>query len=54
MAGEPEWFRTCAQCGKTLSLGERHPVHTDRDDGFRLYAFCDEDCRSAYVERDVS
>lgn len=47
-ADEP---KICANCGKQIDTMEWHPVvtRTDDDDGrFRVYAFCDEDCRDKW------
>lgn len=49
---EATWFRVCAYCDTRLPASVRHPVHTVRDhDGFHLYAFCDEVCKSQWLER---
>lgn len=41
----------CAACGGTIVTTEWHAVRgvTDDDGDFRLYAFCDRDCRSAWT-----
>jgi hypothetical protein len=43
--------KSCAHCGKRIDTTEWHPVATVDDDGaFRVYAFCDEDCRDEWID----
>lgn len=43
--------RACAHCGELIDTSEWHPV-VGRNDGdeFRIYAFCDDTCRDAWLE----
>lgn len=44
--------KACANCGEHIDLTEWHPVATrdDDEDGFRMYAFCDGDCRDEWID----
>ena len=46
-ADEP---KICANCEKQIDTMKWHPVvtRTDDDGRFRVYAFCDEDCRDEW------
>lgn len=48
-ADEP---KSCANCGVAIDTEEWHPLVTRTDPGgnFRLYAFCDENCRNEWDE----
>lgn len=50
-ADEP---KICANCGDRIDTKEWHPVvtRTDEDGTFRVYAFCDEDCRDEWKDAD--
>lgn len=51
MADEP---KICANCGARIDTAEWHPVtmRTEGPDDFRVYAFCDEDCRGEWANDD--
>lgn len=43
--------QTCAFCGALIDTAEWYPVEKERDGGdLRLYSFCSEDCRSAWLD----
>lgn len=45
--------KTCAACGREIDVSGWHPVVTRQtDDGFRVYAFCDDDCRDDWDDGD--
>lgn len=48
-ADEP---KTCANCGSQIDTKEWHPLvtRTDDDGTFRVYAFCDVDCRGEWTD----
>lgn len=50
-ADEP---KICANCGTQIDTKEWHPLITQTDDDgrFRVYAFCDEDCRDEWRNND--
>lgn len=54
-ADEP---KSCANCGTQIDTTEWHPLvtRTDDDGSFRVFAFCDGDCRDEWAddETDVS
>jgi hypothetical protein len=48
-ADEPQ---VCANCGGEIETEEWHPLVTQTDDDgrFRVYAFCDENCRDKWKD----
>lgn len=53
-SGRADQPKTCANCGEPIDMKDWHPVvtRTGPDGDFRVYAFCDEDCRDEWVDDD--
>lgn len=53
-SGRADRPETCANCGEPVDMENWHPVVTRRENGdFRVYAFCDEDCRDEWTDTDA-
>ncbi|GGN93181.1 MULTISPECIES: DUF7576 family protein [Haloarcula] len=40
--------RICTSCGAGIDTTEWYPVVADPEEGYRIYAFCDETCRERW------
>lgn len=51
-SGRADEPKICANCGSEIDTKEWHPLvtRTDDDGNFRVYAFCDEDCRDEWTD----
>lgn len=50
-SGRADEPKICANCGSQIETKEWHPLETmiDDDGNFRVYAFCDAECRDEWV-----